>query len=172
MGWGEPKAPKMPDVKFVTKDSGERAQFDSGMVRDTQDSKPRYGLIPLGPLKRVAELYARGAEKYAARNWEQANSVDELERFRESAFRHLMQLLASETDEDHGAAVVFNVFAIMWLEERLATESEREAAADWLRQYGMQPGRPATRQTYPCPECAAPEGAYHHRGCTRSVYAP
>lgn len=89
------------------------------MVRDTQDGKPRYGLMPRGPLKRVAELYARGAVKYDARNWEKANSVVELERFRESAFRHLIQLLDGETDEDHGAAVVFNVFAIMWLEERL-----------------------------------------------------
>lgn len=107
-------------MSYETKDSGERAQFDSGMVRDTQDGKPRYGLIPLGPLKRVAELYARGAEKYAARNWEQANSTAELERFHESAFRHLMQLLAGETDEDHGAAVVFNVLAIMFLEDKLA----------------------------------------------------
>lgn len=107
-------------MSFETKDSGERVEFDSGMVRDTQDGKPRYGLIPLGPLKRLADLYARGAEKYTANNWRKAQGADELERFRESAFRHLMQLLAGETDEDHGAAVVFNVFAIMWLEERLA----------------------------------------------------
>jgi len=104
---------------FETKDSGERAQFDSGMVRDTHAGKPRYGLIPLEPLKRVAELYARGAVKYQARNWEKADSVVELERFRESAFRHLMQLFAGEIDEDHGAAVVFNVFAIMFLQEKL-----------------------------------------------------
>lgn len=107
-------------MAFETKDSGERASFASGMVRDTQTGKPRYGLIPRGPLKRTAALYARGAEKYDARNWEKADSVDELERFGESAFRHLMQLLDGETDEDHGAAVVFNVWAFMWLEEKLA----------------------------------------------------
>lgn len=104
---------------WVTKDSGERAEFASGMVRDTAKGKPRYDLIPLGPLTRLAELYARGAEKYDERNWEQANSVEEMERFKASAWRHFAQLMNGETDEDHGAAVVFNVFAIMWLSDKL-----------------------------------------------------
>lgn len=104
---------------FITKDSGERAQFDSGMVRDTDTGKPRYDLIPLLPLKRLAELYARGAQKYAERNWEQANSQAELDRFKASAFRHLAQALNGERDEDHWSAAVFNVFAAEWLEAKL-----------------------------------------------------
>jgi hypothetical protein len=31
--------------------------------------------------------------------------------------RHMMQYLLGEQDEDHLAAVVFNVFGIMWNEE-------------------------------------------------------
>lgn len=106
-----------PDrVRFETKDSGVRAEFESGMVRDTQEGKARFELLlPLGVpyeaqfLVRVAELLARGAEKYDSRNWEKASGPEELERFKSSALRHLMQWAAGETDEDHAAAVCFNL---------------------------------------------------------------
>lgn len=104
--------------KFETKDSGARAEFDSGMVRDTEEGKPRFDLmVPDGVpyeeqmLKRFADLMARGAEKYTERNWEQANSSAELNRYKSSAFRHFMQWLCGEEDEDHAAAVFFNLTA-------------------------------------------------------------
>lgn len=103
---------------YVTKDSGVREAYDSGMVRDTQQGKARFDLLrPKGVpyaaqfLTRVADLMTRGAEKYGFRNWEVANSQAELERFENSAERHLQQYLAGETDEDHAAAVVFNLLA-------------------------------------------------------------
>lgn len=105
---------------FETKDSGERVSFASGMVRDVQTGKPRYDLIPLEPLKRLAELYARGAEKYGDCNWQKADSVEELQRFKGSAFRHFVQFLNGEVDEDHGIAVCWNIFAILWLEAKMA----------------------------------------------------
>lgn len=105
-------------MKFETKDSGERAEFDSGMVRDTEAGKARWDLIvPLGVayhdqlLTRFAELMARGAEKYTARNWELASGQAELDRYKSSAFRHFMQWMTGETDEDHAAAVLFNLTA-------------------------------------------------------------
>jgi hypothetical protein len=110
--------PQKDAPKFVTKDSGKREEFDSGMVRDTQDGKPRYDLLlPRGVpyrdqfLTRVAELLARGAEKYSERNWEAATGSSELDRFKSSALRHLMQWMTDESDEDHAAAVVFNLLA-------------------------------------------------------------
>lgn len=105
-------------AQYETKDSGERAEFGSGMVRDTEAGKPRFDLTE--PLEipyeeqmhtRFALLMARGAEKYTARNWEQANSQDELERYYSSAYRHFKQWLNGETDEDHAAAVFFNITA-------------------------------------------------------------
>ncbi len=104
--------------EFTTKDSGAREEYDSGMVRDTESGKPRFDLLlPRGVpyedqfLTRVAGLLARGAEKYSARNWEKAAGQEELDRFKGSAFRHLMQWMADERDEDHAAAVVFNLMA-------------------------------------------------------------
>lgn len=118
---------------FVTKDSGERATLKGGMVRDTDKGKPRYDLIPLLPLRRLAELYARGAEKYEARNWEKACDTDALERFKGSALRHLFQALEGDRTEDHLSAVVFNIFGWIWLEEKLSQPfagSLEEAKAD------------------------------------------
>lgn len=106
----------MPE--YVTKDSGERAEFASGMVRDVERGKPRFDLLlPLGIpyreqlLTRFADLMARGAEKYNPRNWEQADSTDELARAKSSAFRHFIQWMAGERDEDHAAAVMFGLMA-------------------------------------------------------------
>ena|SRR5690606_1387911 len=97
-------------MDYITKDSGKRESFESGAVRDTQEGKPRYDLIPPAPLKRVAELYARGAEKYSAHNWTRGMGTS---RMLASAMRHLEQYRAGDVDEDHLAAVVFNVFGIM-----------------------------------------------------------
>lgn len=103
---------------FETKDSGKRVSYDSGMVRDVQDEKPNFYLtLPKGVsykdqmLTRFAELMTRGAEKYGDRNWEKANSQEELDRFKSSAFRHFIQWICGETDEDHAAAVMFNITA-------------------------------------------------------------
>lgn len=101
---------------FVTKDSGSRKEFSSGMKRDTNEGKARFDLLlPLGvPYKeqmitRLAELLARGAVKYETRNWERAKGQEEIDRFKESAFRHFMQWISGETDEDHASAVMFNI---------------------------------------------------------------
>jgi Domain of unknown function (DUF5664) len=103
---------------YVTKDSGVREEYASGMIRDTNHGKARFNLLfPKNVaykdqfLTRVAELMDRGASKYGNRNWEKASSEEEMERFRESAARHLTQWIAGEDDEDHAAAVVFNLLA-------------------------------------------------------------
>src|SRR5690606_36904378 len=100
---------------FVTKDSGVRAHFESGMQRDTEEGKARFDLLfPLDIpyerqfVTRLAELMARGALKYEDRNWEKANSSEELARFKSSAARHFVQWLTGDIEEDHAAAVVFN----------------------------------------------------------------
>lgn len=108
-------------VEFITKDSGARQEYSTGMHRDLQDGKPRYDLVvPIVPggctpdiviLKRWADLMARGAEKYGERNWELASTIEEYNRFKSSAFRHFMQWIYGEKDEDHAAAVLFNIQA-------------------------------------------------------------
>ena len=95
---------------YQLKDSGERLQFDSGMVRDVTTNKIDYSLALDGPMfERLAVHLTKGAQKYSKRNWMQASGEAELERFRESAVRHFVQWLHNEADEDHAAAVFFNI---------------------------------------------------------------
>lgn len=103
-------------LTYETFDSGARATFPSGMVRDTDEGKARFDLIlapgiPLDEqmLTRWAALMARGAVKYGDANWTLANSVEELERMKASAFRHFVAWMVGETDEDHAAAVMANI---------------------------------------------------------------
>jgi Domain of unknown function (DUF5664) len=116
--------------RFVVNDSGKREEYASGMVRDVTDGKARFDLliperVPYSAqfLTRIAEHMAKGAQKYGDRNWEKADSEKELERARESAFRHFMQWYAGERDEDHAAAVFFNLLFTETLQWKLTTLS-------------------------------------------------
>lgn len=123
---------------FITKDSGVREEYKTGMVRDTQEGKARFSLLrPVGVpydsqfLTRCAELMTRGAEKYGLRNWEKAHTPEELERFLDSAERHMQQWLAGETDEDHAAAVFFNMMAAETVRWKMKQEDDFEAQDTW-----------------------------------------
>jgi len=102
--------------QYITKDSGKRAEYDSGMKRDLNENKSRFDLllpdnIPYESqlLTRFGNLMERGAKKYDARNWEKASGLEEMNRFKESALRHMMQWYCNEDDEDHAVAVMFNI---------------------------------------------------------------
>src|SRR5688572_8119821 len=65
---GDPQRMDESDARFVTKDSGERKTFDSGMVRDVTTDKTDYTLVLDGPMfERWAGLLKRGAVKYDKR---------------------------------------------------------------------------------------------------------
>ena len=115
---------------FVVKDSGVREEYETGMRRDTQAGKPRYDLILPerggGMMKRWAEHMRKGADKYGERNWELARTPDEYKRFRQSAIRHFIQWFDGETDEDHAAAVFFNIQAAEYCKSRIEEDAEAD----------------------------------------------
>jgi hypothetical protein len=109
--------------KFTVKDSGKRTQFDSGMVRDVTDDKTNVSLTFDGPMFwRWAVHLTKGAVKYAVRNWMKANGDAELERFKESAVRHFFQWYRGDADEDHAAAVFFNINGAEYVKQKLIEE--------------------------------------------------
>lgn len=101
-------------MDYELKDSGVRAEFSTGSVRDIQVGKGRFDLIPLGPLWRLARLYEKGAIKYKENNWRLGQPMGVV---LNSLIRHSFKYLAGWRDEDHLAAIVFNAFALMQFEE-------------------------------------------------------
>jgi hypothetical protein len=97
-------------MDFETKDSGKREEFSTGSLRDTREGKGRFDLIPTKALKRLAQLYERGATKYGDHNWTKGQPIT---RYIDSAMRHLTQVLEGHTDEDHAIAVAWNAFVIV-----------------------------------------------------------
>jgi hypothetical protein len=95
-------------------DSGAREEFESGARRDTQDGKPRFGLIPTYPLKRLAMHYTNGAVKYGENNWTKGIQSS---RTWESLERHVQAYKEGDKSEDHLAAIAWNAFAIIWTEK-------------------------------------------------------
>lgn len=96
------------------KDSGNRQKFESGAVRDIQEGKGRFDLIPPIAIKRLAKHYENGSKKYGDRNWEKGIPVS---RCMDSCFRHLYNYMAGDYEEDHLAAAMWNIAAIMHYEK-------------------------------------------------------
>jgi hypothetical protein len=113
-------------ANFIVKDSGERMQFDSGMVRDTAAGKIDYWRGFVGPMfKRLCIHVTKGAVKYpdvtpGVPNWTLANGAEELQRYRESAARHFVQWFDGDQDEDHAAAVLFNINGAEYVKQKMA----------------------------------------------------
>lgn len=107
-------------------DTGARETYRSGMVREPDTEKPRFDLlVPEGVpyeeqmLTRFAKCLTKGAKKYSDRNWEKADSQEEVNRMKASAFRHFMQWMTGEDDEDHAAACMFNILAAETISRKL-----------------------------------------------------
>ncbi len=104
------------EQKFQTKDSGERQQFSTGAVRDRQAGKGRYDLLPPAAIRRLADIFERGANKYSARNWEKGLP---LSRFIDSALRHTFQYLEGRRDEDHIGQAAWNLLCALHTDEMI-----------------------------------------------------
>lgn len=127
-------SPPLKPGEFVVKDSGKRAQFASGMVRDTTEGKPDVELIFNGPMAdRWATHLTKGAIKYpdpspGQPNWMLAAGQEELVRFRKSAVRHFRQWLRGDVDEDHAAAVFFNINGKEYVQQKMKEEAGEKDA--------------------------------------------
>ena len=99
-------------------DSGERREFTTGSVRDKAAGKGRFDLIPEYCEQRLARHYENGAVKYEARNWEKGQPLSV---YLSSCRRHWGKVLLNMQDEDHAAAVVWNMYGYMWTRNEIET---------------------------------------------------
>jgi hypothetical protein len=93
------------------KDSGQRQEFGTGSVRDTEDGKGCPELIPTLVMARLARWFELGKKKYGSRNWELGQP---LSRYYASARRHMDKAFDGDESEDHEAAWMWNALAFMW----------------------------------------------------------
>ena len=113
-------------MSYEIKDSGTRTEFAGGMVRDADaGNKTDYTSVMFGPmLERWAVHCTKGRVKYpdsepGIPNWTLASSIEEWLHARGSLLRHLMAFLRGEQDEDHAAAIMFNVNLMEYTRERI-----------------------------------------------------
>lgn len=107
----------LPTGYTVTTASGgvEHRQFESGAVRDSNEGKSRPDLISPYFTERLGHRLAYGIKQgYPAHNWEKGIPT---EAFLESLERHLVAYKMGKTDEDHAAAIAFNIMGIIHNEE-------------------------------------------------------
>jgi hypothetical protein len=96
----------MSETFTSVKDSGERQQFVTGAVRDAQTGKGMPHLLPTHALFRLALHFENGAKKYGPNNWRKGIP---LSRYLDSCFRHWCAVRDGLHDEDHCAAVMWNI---------------------------------------------------------------
>ncbi len=89
--------------------------FETGAQRSSGKGKGRFDLIPTGPERRVALKYEEGAIGYGENNWKKGMKFS---RLFDSAKRHINQFVDGDRSEDHLAAAVWNLFAVMYFEEK------------------------------------------------------
>jgi hypothetical protein len=105
----------IPNHKPI-KDSGARQAFSTGSVRDTQEGKGRFDLLPTRAITRIARHFEVGSKKYGDRNWEKGMP---LSRYMDSALRHAFKHLEGQRDEEHLTAAIWNLCCLAETEERI-----------------------------------------------------
>lgn len=114
--------------------------FATGSIRNDRKGKGRYDLLPPAAIRRVAQHFERGAERFGDRNWEKGQP---LSRLLDSGIRHAFAVLEGKTDEDHAAAAAWNILCFIETAERISTGRLPESLNDL-------PLTPLPRRT-PCP---------------------
>lgn len=104
------------DHASVAKANGPRRVFATGSVRDNCEGKGDPFSIPYEAKRRLGVHFENGGKKYDRFNWRLGQPMSEL---LNSASRHLDLLMAGKGDEDHAAAVLWNVAVYMDQERRL-----------------------------------------------------
>ena len=97
-----------------------------GGNRDNANDKLDYTLVPIEALNRLVRHYMNGLKKYGRDNWKKLSLPADIERYRQSMFRHLIQYLENKKDEDHLAAIIWNAMCLIYFEEKPFNETYAE----------------------------------------------
>lgn len=102
------------------KEPGELKTFGTGANREDKTGKGRPDLISPIMLHRLAILMEEGGLVHGDRSWEKGMPVMS---YLACAFRHLIQVLNGEEDEDHPIQCIFNLQAYIHTLEKIKDRS-------------------------------------------------
>lgn len=106
--------------------------YPSGAVRGSDEGKVNFLLVRDGPmLERWAKILTDAVPDKGLRTWMKARTETDLQRFRESLDRHVAQYQDGDTDEDHAAAILFNVNGAEYVRGRLEHGSPIDFDLAW-----------------------------------------
>ena len=92
-------------------DSGNRREFETGAVRDMQEGKGRFDLLPWAAIMEVAKHCENGSKKYGEHNADGYGIPTHS--FADSALRHMAKYLDGWEDENHIVAAAWNVLMLI-----------------------------------------------------------
>lgn len=81
----------------------------SGVNRSDPTGKPDYTLVDWTMIERWALHMEAHIGSKGRDNWRQASTQEDLDRFLASLLRHALAVVRGDADEDHAAALMFNV---------------------------------------------------------------
>lgn len=109
-------------------DTGARAEYDTGAVREADPNKPALEGISPYALIRLGALLTKANAKYGSyRNWEKGIPVT---RYIGGILRHTLAYMMRDTSEDHLAAIMWNAMAIIHHEEVGSTSGKSFSELD------------------------------------------
>jgi len=118
------------EKKPIIKDSGKRQEFSTGSVRDIQEGKGRFDLLPYFTLWELAKHYEGGAKKYSDDNWRKGQP---LTRYFDSCQRHLAKAAMGYEDEPHIIAALWNLACFIETKKRIEMKQLPEELNDFPR---------------------------------------
>lgn len=97
--------------------TGEQTSFSTGAVRDAAKGKGFPHMIPPIGIRKIAKRFEDGAVNYGPHNWMKGIP---LSRYVDAIKRHCMAWEEGQTNEDHLAAIGWNMVCAAWTEEQIA----------------------------------------------------
>lgn len=97
-------------------DTGARAQYSTGAVRDASAGKGHLHAIPPGAIRRIAKRFEDGAKKYSRNNWMKGIP---LSHYQDSLMRHVLAWAEGDQTEDHMGAILWNAACADWTEQQV-----------------------------------------------------
>lgn len=136
-------------TKQALKDSGKREDFSTGSVRDKQEGKGAFHLVPMFVTWLLGCVYEDGAIKYACRNWEKGQPLSQ---YLKSCMNHISKHMMGMRDEPHILQAIWNLYGYVFTAAMIKIGKRPAELNDMWDQFEDKPADPlgpyeATRLT-------------------------